>query len=35
MAGRIPLSENKAVIPRGLHQAIIGEQTAREIYWLK
>lgn len=35
MAGKIPLSENKAAIPRGLHQVIIGQQTAREINWLK
>ena len=35
MAGKIPLSENQAAIPNGLHQVIIGQQTAREIYWLK
>lgn len=35
MAGKIPLSEQKAAIPRGLHQVIIGQQTAREIVWLK
>ncbi len=35
MAGKIPISEDKAAIPRGLHQAIIGQQTAREIFWLK
>lgn len=35
MAGKIPLSEEKAAIPRGLHQVIIGQQTAQEIYWLK
>lgn len=34
MGGRIPLSETEAIIPRGLHQAIIGEKTAREIRWL-
>ena len=35
MAGRIPISENEATIPRGLHQAILGPKTAREILWLK
>ena len=35
MAGKIPLSENKAAVPMGLHQVVIGQQTAREIYWLK
>lgn len=35
MAGKIPLSEDKAGIPRGLHQVVIGQQTAREINWLK
>lgn len=35
MAGKIPVAENKAAIPRGLHQTLIGPQTAREIYWLK
>lgn len=34
MGGRIPLSETEAVIPRGLHQAIIGDKTAREIRWI-
>ena len=35
MGGKIPLSENKAAIPRGLEQVIIGKKTAREIHWLK
>ncbi|HQS59110.1 MAG: hypothetical protein B7Y56_06745 [Gallionellales bacterium 35-53-114] len=33
MAGRMPLSENKAAIPEGLHEAVIGEKTAAEINW--
>lgn len=33
MAGRTPLSENKAAIPEGLHEAVIGEKTAAEINW--
>lgn len=35
MAGKIPISEDQAAIPKGLHQVIIGQQTAREIDWLK
>jgi hypothetical protein len=35
MAGKIPLSENQIAIPRGLQQTLIGQQTAREILWLK
>ena len=35
MAGKIPISEEKVSIPRGLHQVILGSQTAREILWLK
>lgn len=35
MAGKIPISEEKVAIPRGLHQVILGQQTAREILWLK
>ncbi len=35
MAGKIPVSEDKIAIPRGLHQVIIGTQTAHEILWLK
>lgn len=35
MAGKIPLSEDKAAIPRGLHQVILGPKTAKEISWVK
>ncbi|MCW9031867.1 MAG: hypothetical protein OQK58_10295, partial [Gammaproteobacteria bacterium] len=35
MAGKIPISKFQADIPRGLHQVIMGQQTAREISWLK
>lgn len=35
MGGKIPISEDEIAIPRGLHQVIIGDKTAREIYWLK
>ena len=35
MAGRIPLSESRAEIPRDLELALIGARTAREISWLK
>lgn len=35
MGGKIPISEEKVAIPRGLHQVILGEKTAREISWLK
>jgi len=35
MGGRIPINEEQSVIPRGLHQVIIGPETAREIHWLK
>ncbi len=34
MAGRIPLNENKADIPAGLGETLIGEKTAREINWM-
>jgi len=34
MAGRIPHSERKAVMPRGLKSTMIGETTAIEIRWL-
>jgi len=34
MAGRIPVEENKAEIPKGLKQAVIGKATAFEIRWL-
>ena len=35
MAGRIPLSERDAEIPRGLNQVLVGGKTAREIHWLR
>jgi len=35
MGGKIPLSATKIAIPRGLHQVVIGDKTAREIRWLK
>ena len=35
MAGRLPLSETKAVIPKNLAQTLIGNKTASEIGWLK
>ena len=35
MGGKIPESEAQSTVPRGLHQVIIGEQTAREILWIK
>jgi len=35
MAGRIPLSAQRAEMPEGLAQALIGEATAREIRWLQ
>lgn len=35
MAGKIPFSEDQMAFPKGLHQVIIGQQTAREILWLK
>jgi hypothetical protein len=33
MAGRTPVSENKAEIPAGLQESVIGEKTAMEINW--
>ncbi len=33
MGGRIPLTEQDAAIPRGLHEARIGPATASEIRW--
>jgi len=33
MAGRIPLSEQHAEMPRGLREVVIGPATAREIGW--
>ncbi|MDI1309086.1 MAG: hypothetical protein PSV17_06580 [Methylotenera sp.] len=35
MGGRVPISENKAEIPKSLKRTLIGEKTAREIGWLK
>ncbi len=35
MAGRIPLAAGKAKSVRSLNQALIGRQTAREIYWIE
>jgi hypothetical protein len=35
MAGRIPISETHADIPRNLKRVMIGEKTAREINWTK
>lgn len=35
MGGKIPETETQSIVPRGLHQVIIGEQTAREILWLE
>lgn len=33
MAGRTPVSADKAVIPSGLHATLIGDKTAAEIKW--
>lgn len=35
MAGRIPVAEGKAEIPKSLNFTIIGNKTAQEIGWLK
>lgn len=35
MGGRIPLSKTRAVMPRSLAFARVGEKTAREIRWLR
>jgi hypothetical protein len=35
MGGRIRVSEHEAVIPKSLNYTLIGEETAREIGWLK
>jgi hypothetical protein len=35
MGGRIPLDSSRAAIPDGLHQVVIGPQTALEINWRK
>ncbi len=35
MGGRIPQSQNRAVMPESLQQVMIGELTAREINWIQ
>ncbi len=35
MAGRIPLDPQRAVMPLGLEETLVGAATAREIRWLK
>jgi len=35
MAGRLPLAEDRAEMPRSLEQVLIGGKTAREINWLR
>jgi hypothetical protein len=35
MAGRIPQTENDAMMPPSLDFTLIGEKTAREIKWIK
>ena len=35
MAGRVPVSESKAIIPKDLSFTVIGTKTAQEIGWLK
>lgn len=35
MAGRLPLSDNKAEIPIGLSETLIGNKTAMEIGWMR
>jgi uncharacterized protein (DUF952 family) len=35
MGGRIPLSPNTAAMPRGLNETLVGDQTAKEIQWIK
>ena len=35
MAGRVPISEVKADIPKNLSQTLVGNKTAREIGWVK
>lgn len=35
MGGRIPVTENNAVIPKTLAQTVIGDKTAKEIGWMK
>ena len=33
MAGRIPISDQRAEIPRGLSESVVGYATAAEIGW--
>jgi len=35
MAGRMPVSESEAEMPRGLENVLIGAKTAQEINWPK
>jgi hypothetical protein len=35
MAGRVPLAPDEAEMPAGLEQVLVGEETAREIRWLR
>ncbi|THB70226.1 MAG: hypothetical protein D6B28_09940 [Gammaproteobacteria bacterium] len=35
MAGRIPLTQDKAKMPRGLKTVVVGELTANEIRWIE
>ena len=35
MAGRVPLSQNEAEMPKDLRFSLIGEQTAKEINWIQ
>lgn len=35
MGGRMPISETEAEIPENLYSTIIGEESAREIRWIK
>lgn len=35
MAGRVPLTDREIRMPSSLEYAVVGEQTAREIRWLK
>jgi hypothetical protein len=35
MAGRVPMTEQRAEMPRGLEEVLIGAKTAREINWVR
>jgi hypothetical protein len=35
MAGRLPLTEDRAEMPRSLEEVLVGAKTAREINWLR